>query len=296
VRILTVANLKGGVGKTTLAANLAAYFDTRVRKRVLAIDLDFQGSLSSLFSSLRGEADEFAPNVARVLCGDYRRGHEPDLAVPVHTIRLPNTDLIASGYRLAPTEDGLLVQHLIDGEKSRSLLRLYDFLLSDTVQDSYSLVILDAPPRLSAATLNALRVSHAYLIPTRPTRLSAEAVPNFERQLVELIRPVNPAIRMLGVVPTMTDNQHDLSNPVGGGGEKPVMEGLIAAFKRDPNLAQLYPDGPQIFDRHIPDRSGAQGIGRGVALLDGDAVTVRIMSEFGREVARRWGIEVRDTR
>jgi len=65
-RIITVANLKGGVEKTTLAANLAAYFDRKLGKRVLVIDADFQGSISSLLMGAAG-IEEITSNTEALL-------------------------------------------------------------------------------------------------------------------------------------------------------------------------------------------------------------------------------------
>ncbi len=225
--ILAVGNLKGGVGKTTVAANIAAHLasDPRWQKKVLLIDLDYQGSLSSMCfpvdSSWLPPAN--TDSVAtRALSGDL----EPNLFLSAAR-RVDNDyrlDVITAHYDLAQAENRLLVEWLLNANKGPRrnvrrwvsdfvLGRLYDpremrynlakLLCSEAVRDAYDLIIIDCPPRLTAGTLQALCASSHLLIPTILDKPSAESVVSFCDQ-VEALRVAGlcPHLRHVGVVAT----------------------------------------------------------------------------------------------
>lgn len=82
--------------------------------------------------------------------------------------------------------------------------RLAKLLLSQSVQDEFDLVIIDAPPRLSMGTVNALCASHAILVPTVPDRLSVDAVGRF-LQRANVFRELNSSLLKVGIVACLTE-------------------------------------------------------------------------------------------
>src|SRR5262249_15381291 len=110
LRIITVGNLKGGVGKTTLTSNLAAFFETQLRKRVLVVDLDYQGSLSATL--LRSARKRIDASLADHLLGGEATGswvlQSARDIVPV----LNDVRVIPASYSLASVEEQLMMRWL----------------------------------------------------------------------------------------------------------------------------------------------------------------------------------------
>jgi len=188
LEIITVMNLKGGVGKTTLATNLAAHFDISLRKRVLVVDLDFQGSATTAL--LPTSAIDTLPEV-RV---DHLFEKGP-LEVSVNDVQLPlsgsaltRTSLAPCGYSFTGLENRMMVQWLLKEIDSDPRYYLAQYLYRERIRGSFDVVIIDAPPRLSLGAINALTASQSLIIPTIPDRTSSEAVRNFVQQ-VNALKP-----------------------------------------------------------------------------------------------------------
>ena len=184
-KVLAIANLKGGVGKTTLTANLGAYFAKEWKQRVLLVDLDFQGSLSSMrFSRRRWTPPALQNSTAtKLISNDIT----PDLVATVaRDVDLKNDGIgngylkvITAYYDLAQADNRLLVEWLLQcrlkipksmRQGARRLTRrkalqdagirytLAEILHSQSVRDAFDLVIIDRPPRLTTSEiLSALR-------------------------------------------------------------------------------------------------------------------------------------------
>lgn len=204
-KVLVVANAKGGVGKTTVVANLAAAIAPKLAKPILLIDLDFQGSLSGMVISDRKLR---TPAHGRSLASKLIAGH---LAVEdLDAQRLPQGGndtrlrVVPSAYDLAREENRVMVNWLIGDRSSDVRFTLRDLLNSPHLQQSYGLIILDCAPRLTTATVQSLAAGSHILIPSVLDGLSTEAVTNFVTQ-VETFRQagVCPHIQYLGVLPTM---------------------------------------------------------------------------------------------
>jgi len=202
IPIIFIANLKGGVGKTTAAGNLAAYFAQQKEERVLAIDLDFQGSLSSMFigqanitdSKVIARIQELASKLIRK---EYDSSSVIDLAQ-----RLPELnklDFLPTYYSLAATETSLMLKWLIDEIDSDVRYHLADILLSDEIQNHYDRIIIDGPPRITTSFINGLCSATHLLVPTVLDRLSADAVGAFLTQVKSLVQ-LCPHLELLGVV------------------------------------------------------------------------------------------------
>lgn len=216
IPILTFANLKGGVGKTTLAANVAAYFATSVQSvrhpdrlcRVLVIDLDFQGSLSSMIL----DVDQRLPpsgglsKASKLISGALDADDVCDAPYSKDSDRIHG---IAAYYDLARIETRTFMQWLIQEFRKDLRYVLRDLLHEGAIQQKYDIIIIDAPPRLSTAAIQALCASTHVIIPTKLDRLSADAVGTFIDQLEEL-RALWPKLKVVGAVGMMIGQNSEL--------------------------------------------------------------------------------------
>ncbi len=202
VKVVVVANLKGGVGKTTITANLAAHYAMKMGLRVLVVDLDYQGSLTG--TMLTAAKNTLGSNIL----ADALLGGEVDGRWLVDVPRdlgaiLPNTRLITCGQIFDRFENQTMMRWLIGDIEDDIRYRLGRLILSPDVQKSYDLVLIDAPPRTSLGTINALCASHALLIPTVLDSLSVDAVGRFLRRMNGL-RGLAPALATVCVIPSLT--------------------------------------------------------------------------------------------
>ena len=277
-KVLLVANLKGGVGKTTLSANLAAYFDERRRGRVLLIDMDYQASLSNMLAraSRQGVAES---QVQKLLSGEWDGAK---LCAEAHDLRpsLGRSRLIMADYRLAAAENRLMIEWAFDESGIDTRFSLARALMHPQVKENYDLVIIDAPPRLTFGMINALAASSHILIPTVIDRMSAEAVGNFLAALRGLRGELNPNIKIAGVVLTLAP---ELTL---GGPQQDSIPMLMDALK-------VWEEGGVIFNAHIPRRqsiAGAAGMEIAYTLPGEDGQDVRALFDaLGDEIVNEIG-------
>jgi cellulose biosynthesis protein BcsQ len=202
--IVAVANLKGGVGKTSLTANFAATLWRR-GKRVLVIDLDNQASLTHLCLP-PGKAQELRAGgrlVHKVLSA--KSDHGMAAWSNVTMIGESGSYLLAASEELADVEEHVKAEWLLNpaGPDRRYVLRAA--LHDPRIQERFDVILLDCPPRLGTACINALTACDSVLIPVLPDRTSADAVPrllDWLRRLRE--RGICPELSILGVVANRT--------------------------------------------------------------------------------------------
>src|SRR5262245_26347001 len=201
--IITVANLKGGVGKTTVTANLAAYLDRALGKRVLMIDFDYQGSLTTMLRPYLQRRDRVSL-AKRLLSGDADLGTLLSVAAPLGP-ELNRSCLIPAFYELARFEDRVLIEWLLQEVDDDVRYRLARLLLIPELKDRFDVVLIDAPPRLTTGTINALCASTHLLIPTVFNPVSAEPVEYFLRLLKQsLLQRLSIRVDVVGVLETLT--------------------------------------------------------------------------------------------
>ena len=191
IPIIAVGNLKGGVGKTTLSANLGAYFgDTEHRRGVggrptLFIDFDFQASLSTILSAAAGAgASHDGPqNQSRVLSlFDDALTPENRLAMAreMHREGMAGARYYDANLDIAPFEEQLFFGWMFsEDDIADPRLALGAFLRSDLVQQSFGAVVIDLPPRSTLFAYNALIAANNVIIPTRDDEGSINAARNF---------------------------------------------------------------------------------------------------------------------
>ena len=205
-RFISIMNLKGGVGKTTLTANVGVSLARR-KHRVLLVDLDFQSSLTRLCTASAEQLLELIKRketAARLLDGDSDALLVSKLA---HGIHHPNLnehtcDYIAADENLAEAELRAQARWLITRTPdARFLFRC--LFHSQEVLNHYDIVLFDCPPRLTTACVNALACSDFLLVPVLLDQGSVEALPrtlNWQKRLSHVTRA-----RLLGVVANRVD-------------------------------------------------------------------------------------------
>jgi chromosome partitioning protein len=201
---VAVANLKGGVGKSTLTANLGAalcHHSARPRK-VLLVDLDYQGSLTKL--CLRHEdrqeillQDRF---VHRLFLDD---NPGPSFALRSRTPIQKGQDngfILPANEKLAEVEELVKSQALLGRRREDARQILRQALHGEVVDNNYDLVLLDCPPRLTTACINALACCDLVLIPVLLDDTSAESPPRLLTLLSEMRDTVFPEFPRVAVV------------------------------------------------------------------------------------------------
>ncbi len=198
--ILLFANQKGGVGKTTLSANIAAAFADR-GERVLVVDLDYQGSLTSLMLAQSKVQLGAFPSAVDQLMGDELAAGWSKLAIEKLSDRL---HYISCWYSFEKLERNLEYRWVLNDTRDDIRFRLSRALLSQDVQDNYDRVIIDAPPRMTTGFLNGVCSATHLFVPTVVDSVSAVAVGTFARQFREIRSVLNPQIEFAGIIGTMT--------------------------------------------------------------------------------------------
>ena len=198
MRVIAVANQKGGVGKTTTAINLGTAL-AAVGKRVLVMDCDAQGNAST---GLGVEPMARAKTSYDVLVGD---GGMVDAIVKT---KVPNLDLIPGDENLAGVET------MLHNAPEKNIKLRQAFAAFVKLGRDYDTVLIDCPPSLSTVTINAMVAANAVLVPLQCEFLAMEGLSQILRT-IELVRSgLNPDLEVQGVVLTMYDKRNNLSDQV----------------------------------------------------------------------------------
>jgi cellulose biosynthesis protein BcsQ len=241
IPIMVFANLKGGVAKTTLSANIAAYFESVKHERILAIDLDFQGSLTSMLGEPNATnattRDKAAYSAIAVLSPSF----QPDeLLARAPQIRGSTKDsrFISCGQPFAAYESALLLQWIIGDVNADIRYLLANVLLSDAVQKNFDRVIIDAPPRTSTGFVNALCASTHLFVPTVLDQLSMDGVTSFLNDFDKLRPVLFPVLELVGILGTMKRNNSDNFDESEGKALESLKAVLMKRFGSDHHLWQ----------------------------------------------------------
>jgi chromosome partitioning protein len=192
--VLSVANQKGGVAKTTTVASLGAAF-AELGKRVLLVDLDAQACLTF---SLGVDPDEVELSVNEVLLG---KAAVTDAVVEC-----------ADGVHLLPSVIDLA------GAEAQLLPRPgRDYVLRTALEDvrgDYDVIVLDCSPSLGVLTLNALTASNGLIVPMPCEMLGHRGVGQLLDTVADVQRILNRDLKVLGILPTMFDGRSNHAQAV----------------------------------------------------------------------------------
>lgn len=194
-RVISIANQKGGVGKTTTAINLSACL-SEIGQKVLTIDIDPQGNTTS---GLGVDKHAVENNVYALLLG------ENTIEECIIETEIENQSLISSDVNLAGAEIELIG---ID-EKEYILKKAIS-----KIKDNYDFIIIDCPPSLNMLTVNALTASDTVLVPIQCEYYALEGLSQLIHTINLVQERLNPNLQIEGIVFTMYDVRTNLSNQV----------------------------------------------------------------------------------
>ena len=204
LRVLAVANQKGGVGKTTTAINLGTAL-AAVGERVLIIDLDPQGNASTGV----GIGPKDRPlTTYDVLVGDAT------LAKASIQTSVPRLSLVPANSDLVGLESELMAEPNRPFRLRDAVTALAAAQRSVPAAEAFSYVLIDCPPSLSLLTLNAMVAAQAVLVPVQCEFFALEGISQLKDSIDQIRATLNPGLDIQGVVLTMHDARASLSREV----------------------------------------------------------------------------------
>jgi chromosome partitioning protein len=241
-RIISIANQKGGVGKTTTAVNLAAAL-VESQRRVLLVDMDPQGN-ATMASGV--DKRDIGASSTEVLFGEA----SAEQAI----LRA------AEGYDLLPTNIDLTAAELRLMDAPNRERRLKDALAP--VRERYDYILIDCPPSLSLLTLNALAASDGVLVPMQCEYFALEGLSALVDTIEALKLKLNPALEIEGVLRTMFDVRNNLANAVSGELTRHFGERVFRTIvPRNVRLAEAPSHGQSIIGYDRASRGGIAYLG-----------------------------------
>jgi len=243
MRLIAIANQKGGVGKTTTTLNLGAALTERGR-RVLLVDLDPQGSLTL---ALGLDVDSLRNTIYTALLAIVQ-GEDVSLDI-VRQSTSAGLDLLPANIELSQAELDL----------TREPLGIY--ALRDSLKEAhgYDYILIDCPPSLGILTANALAAAREVIIPLQADYLALKGVDLLLKTIIKIQRRANPDLTVRGIALTLADlrtlHAREVVEAARSSFNVPIFDSIIPANVR---LKEAPLTGQSIL-AYAPDSPGAQG-------------------------------------
>ncbi|MBO6795770.1 ParA family protein [Maricaulis sp.] len=199
-RVISVANQKGGVGKTTTAINLGTAL-AAIKQRVVIIDLDPQGNASTGLG--------VPPADRQVTAFDILVGDEPLQNALTKTV-VPGLQIVPSDVLLSGAE----LELANDNRRSYRLKRAIENYAADAHRDGIDYILIDCPPSLNVLTVNALTASDSILVPLQCEFFALEGLTQLLKTVERVRGHLNAKLDIQGLVLTMYDSRNNLSAEV----------------------------------------------------------------------------------
>ena len=200
MKIISIINQKGGVGKTTTVINLASALSQNGRK-ILVIDLDPQGNATTGLGLLNtSQSDQ---TIYGILNGTS------SVLNTIKKTNFQNLDLISSNVDLS----GLEVETAGDNDRAFILKTKLTAYLNDS-GGSYDYILIDCPPSLSLLTVMALVTSNSLLVPLQTEFFALEGLTQLMKTIERIKVNLNPSLEIQGILLTMYDRRNKLSSQV----------------------------------------------------------------------------------
>lgn len=239
MKVMAVANQKGGVGKTTTSVNLSAGL-ANIGKKVLLIDTDPQGNATSGIGIEKSEVSECIYDVLI---------NEVPLQEIIHKTSIELLDIAPTTIALAGAEIELVSTISREARLKNAIA---------TIKSDYDYVIIDCPPSLGLLTLNALTAADAVLIPVQCEYYALEGLSQLLSTITLVQKHLNADLAIDGVLLTMFDSRTNLSNQVAVEVKKYFKEKVYnTVIPRSVRLSEAPSHGTSIFE-YDPKSKGAQ--------------------------------------
>lgn len=251
MKVIAVANRKGGVGKTTTTINIATAM-AAIGKKVLVIDLDPQGNATTSMGLNKKEC-EFSSYDILINSVDAKK--------TIVQTQIPDFCMIPSKPALAGAEI-----ELIDIEKREFVLRK----ALQSVIDMFDYVLIDCPPSLNLITINALVASSSVIIPLQCEFLALEGLADLMKNINQIKKVFNSSLKIQGIVLTMYDKRNNLSA---------MVENDVRQYFGDLVYQTLIPRSVRI--------SEAPSHGKPILIYDFKSVGAQAYISLAKEVLKR---------
>ena len=251
MKIISIANRKGGVGKTTTTINIATALSA-IEKKVLVIDFDPQGNATTSMGIAKQKGQYSSYDVLINNC-------EVRDAI-IHT-DLPRFDMIPSSPDLAAAEI-----ELVDVEKREYVLRK----ALRNLGSLYDYVLIDCPPSLNLITINALVCSNSVMVPLQCEFLALEGLADLMKNINAIKKSFNPGLSLQGIVLTMYSRQNNLSQ---------MIEADVRKYFGDKVYQTVIPRSVRIAE--------APSHGKPILIYDFKSVGAQAYIQLAKEVLKR---------
>ena len=189
--IITIANQKGGVGKTTTVVNLATALAS-IDKKVLVIDMDPQYNSSMSFN-----AYDVDKSIYKVFSNEIQINNA------IQSSQIPKLDVISACEDLAAAE-----YELADDDNRNYLLKQY----IEEIKNNYDYIFIDTPPTLGLLTISSLTASDEVLIPVQCEFFALEGLSKLIKTIEIVKSNLNSNLKLNGIILTMYDKRNSLSS------------------------------------------------------------------------------------